>query len=263
MEGRPATSHVKSVASALFPTMSHYSFKPGRAPALATALLFPLFVSLGIWQTHRAEEKERLITLHRARSQAAELVLGPLRFPPLDEVRYRRVALEGRYDDAHQILLDNQIVDHQAGYFVLTPLQVSGGEQRILVNRGWVPAGPNRSTLPRVAVGGNAVRVRGVVDKFPSVGWRLRGAETPTPGWPGVVQLVDAAALSLHLGYPVVPYQVLLDASEPNGYVRRWTSSDPDPGKNRGYALQWFSFATILMVLFLWFGFQPKPSAPH
>ncbi len=238
--------------------MRHYNFKPGRVPALATALLFPLFVSLGLWQSHRAEQKEALIELRLARSRAEALVLGPWRLPPLEEVRYRRVALEGQYEDAHQILLDNQIVDHQAGYFVLTPLRLPGNEQRILINRGWVPAGPNRASLPRVGIAANPVRVRGVVDKFPSVGWRLQGAETPTAGWPGVVQLLDAAALSRHLGYPVMPYQVLLDAAEPDGYVRRWTAADPDPAKNRGYALQWFSFATILIALFIWFGFKPK-----
>lgn len=249
-----------SAPSALFPTMRHYNFKPGRVPALATALLFPLFLSLGLWQQHRAAEKEALIALRLSRNQAAELALAPTALHSLEEIRYRRVVLAGQYDQAHQLLLDNQIVDHQPGYFVLTPLKLPGSEQRILINRGWVPAGPNRSSLPGVGFTGHSGQVRGVVDKFPSLGWRLQGAETPTSGWPGVVQLLDAAALARHLGYPVAPYQVLLDPAEPGGYVRRWTSADPDPVKNRGYALQWFSFATILIALFVWFGFKPKSS---
>lgn len=247
---------------ALFPTMVHYNFKRGWVPALAAVLLFPIFVSLGIWQLHRAEEKEKLISLHADRHQAGALPLGVPDFPPLDEIRYRHVVVEGRYDQAHQILLDNQIADHQAGYFVLTPFKSRGGGHLLLINRGWVPAGRSRSELPDVAVGGEPTRVRGVIDTFPSVAWRLRGAEIPSAGWPAVVQLLDAAALSRHLGDPVVPYQVLLDPAEPEGYRRNWTADAPNPGKNRGYALQWFAFAAILVVLFIRFGFKPKTAVP-
>lgn len=242
--------------------MFHYNFKPGWIPALATVLLCPLFVSLGIWQWHRAEQKESLMALHAERFHAAELVLDPTQLPAIDEVLYRRVVVEGRYDEAHQILLDNQIVDHKAGYFVLTPLILPGGGA-LLVNRGWVPLDTERSRLPAVAVTGLPVRARGVVDKFPAVGWRLQGAEIPTSGWPAVVQLLDSGALASHLGYPVVPYQVLLDAAEPEGYVRRWRHGEQDPDRNRGYALQWFSFAAILSALFIWFGFKPTTAGCH
>lgn len=243
--------------------MSHYSFKPRRAPTLATALLFPLFLSLGFWQLRRAAEKESLIGLRAERTLAAPLRLVPSEHRAADAIRYRRAVVEGKYDADHQILLDNQIIDHRVGYFVLTPLIIEGGEQAILVNRGWVPAGPDRSTLPRVAVAGGRVRASGVADRFPSVGWRLRGADEPTPGWPAVVQVLDAETLARHLGYPIVPYQVLLDPAEPEGYVRHWTFGSPDPDKSRGYALQWFSFAAILIGLFVWFGFKPRPATPR
>lgn len=242
-------------------SMAHYNFKPGWVQALATALLFPLFVWLGIWQLQRAGEKESLVALRAARSDAPELAVhGPQGLPELDRARYRRVALEGGYDAEHQILLDNQMVDHRPGYFVLTPLELPGGEQRILVNRGWVAGSPDRSSLPDVGVAPVRRRVRGLIDRFPSVGWRLQGAEIPAPGWPAVVQVLDAAALSQHLGYPVAAYQVLLDPAEPEGYIRAWKSAEPDGTKNRGYALQWFSFAAILIVLFIRFGFKPSPT---
>lgn len=239
--------------------MAHYNFKPGWVPSLATALLLPLFVSLGMWQLHRAKEKESLHALRLARRDAPEFAVGgPQGLPELDRDRYRRVVIEGVYEAEQQILLDNQIVGHQPGYFVFTPLRLSGREQRILVNRGWVAGIPDRSSLPEVPVSAVPRGVRGTIDKFPAVGWRLRGAEIPTPGWPAVVQLLDAAALAQHLGYPVAAYQVLLDPAEPEGYIREWKAADPDAGKNRGYALQWFSFAAILAVLFIRFGFKPS-----
>jgi surfeit locus 1 family protein len=102
------------------------------------------------------------------------------------------------------------------------------------------------------------ITVRGIGEKFPGVAWRLAGAEIPSPGWPSVVQVVDSAVLSERLGYSILPYQVLLSAAEPEGYVRDWKPANLDPGKNRGYALQWFSFAAVLVTLFVWHGVTPK-----
>jgi surfeit locus 1 family protein len=33
--------------------------------------------------------------------------------------------------------------------------------------------------------------------------------------------------------------------------VRDWKPANVDPGKNRGYALQWFAFAATLVFLFV------------
>lgn len=238
--------------------MTHYIFKPSPASVLATLLVLPLFLSLGFWQLRRAAERERLLDLRAERAEAAAVVLGSSPLPSIDELRYRRATMEGHYDIEHQILLDNRILNHQVGYFVLTPFHIAGSSAAILVNRGWISAGRDRALLPDVAVSGGLVRVQGVVEQFPGTGLRLAGGEVPTPGWPGLVQILDGEVLSGILGYPIAPYQVLLDPSEPQGYLRHWTFEVPDPNKNRGYALQWFSFATIAVVLFLWFGLQRR-----
>lgn len=240
--------------------MPHYIFKPSPAAVLATLLVLPLFLSLGFWQLRRAAERERLLDLRAERAEAAAVALGSAPLPSIDELRYRRASMEGHYDTGHQILLDNRVLNHQVGYFVLTPLRIAGSSEAVLVNRGWIRAGRDRALLPDVTVSGGSVRVHGVVEQFPGTGLRLAGGEIPTPGWPGLVQIVDAEVLSEILGYPIAPYQVLLDPSEPQGYLRHWTFEVPDPNKNRGYALQWFSFATMAVVLFLWFGLKRRPT---
>jgi surfeit locus 1 family protein len=237
--------------------MRHYSFKPGRASVLGTLLLLPLFWSLGVWQLHRAEEKDSLIELRKTRAESAELMLDGAS-PPIDELRYRSVLIRGHYDSAHQFLLDNQILDRQVGYHVLTPLRLEGSDLHVLVNRGWVRAPAERTQLPEVSVVEDPVQIRGTVDRFPSVGLRLAGAEIPASGWPAVVQVLDARALSERLGYPLLPYQVLLGPSQPEGYARNWKLAEVDPGKHLGYALQWFCFAAVLLLLFLWHGFKPS-----
>ena len=175
-----------------------------------------------------------------------------------EENRYRRVELAGELDAGHQFLLDNQISQQQAGYHVLTPLRIEGTDAAVLVNRGWVPVGKDRTRLPDLPIGQTTIHITALIDHFPGVGFKLAGAEIPAPGWPAVVQLLDAQHLSERLGYRLLPYQVLLPADAPDGYVRDWKQASLDPGKNRGYALQWFSFALVLSILYVWHGFKPK-----
>lgn len=237
--------------------MRNRSFKPGWPASVAVALLLPLFASLGVWQLHRADEKKALMAQRAARLGEPVLRGGGLGWAS-EESRFRRVELAGEFDSAHQVLLDNQIFQQQAGYHVLTPLRLDGTDAAVLVNRGWVPVGKDRRRLPELPVQHTKVRFTAVIDHFPGVGFKLAGAEIPAAGWPAVTQLLDAGRLSERLGYRLLPYQVLLPADEPEGYVREWKPASLDPGKNQGYALQWFSFALVLSILYVWHGFKPN-----
>jgi surfeit locus 1 family protein len=237
-------------------SLANYRFKPALLPTLATLVLLPLFVSLGLWQLHRADEKTALMRQREERQ--SQPALHGLEAFNTEASRYRRVELAGEFDTTHQFLLDNQVFNQQAGYLVLTPLRIAGTHEAVLVNRGWVPVGADRRRLPEVALDSAEAHINGLIDHFPGVGFKLKGAEIPSPGWPSVVQLLDAERLSKHLGYRLLPYQVLLAADEPGGYARDWKQASLNPEKNRGYALQWFSFASVLAGLYVWFGFKPK-----
>lgn len=235
--------------------MRDYSFKPGWKASLLFLAAFALFANLGVWQLHRAGEKEALMESREQRGRDAPVRLHGGE-ADADELRYRRVEVAGEYDPEHQFLVDNQVHDGQPGYRVLTPLRIAGSDTAVLVNRGWVPLGADRARKPEVGLAAREVHVNGVADHFPRVGFKLRGAEIPGPGWPSLVQVPEPALLAERLGYPVLPYQVLLDPAAPDGYVRSWREVPLDPGKNRGYALQWFLFATVAVVLYLRHGFK-------
>ncbi len=237
--------------------MKNYRFEPGWPATLALLVLVPLFASLGIWQLHRAAEKAALMEL-RLHMADEPIISGDGVGWAREENRYRRIELEGKLDVGHQFLLDNQILGQKPGYLVLTPLRIRGADQAILVNRGWIPLGEDRKRLPDLAVSRAEVRITGIIDNFPRLGFKLKGAETPAPGWPSVVIALDAARLSERLGYRLLPYQVLLAAEEADGYVREWKPTDLHPEKSQGYALQWFSFALVSITLYLWHGFKRK-----
>jgi len=128
----------------------------------------------------------------------------------------------------------------------------------VLVNRGWVPMGRNRADLPDLSMGTTQVDVTGMIDHFPSVGFRLQGAGIPTDGWPAIVQVVDEKILSDRLDYPLLSFQILLDPKCEEGYLRRWKMAAPrmTPEKHVGYAFQWFALTTVLVLLYLWRGFK-------
>ena len=99
--------------------LGDWLFQPGWPSTLATLLLLPLLLGLGFWQSDRARQKAELQTAFAERFQRPSVPLADV--DPADPAqRYVRVSASGRYDDAHQLLLDNQVRDGQAGYHVLT-----------------------------------------------------------------------------------------------------------------------------------------------
>ncbi|MGI9213515.1 MAG: SURF1 family protein [Methylococcaceae bacterium] len=239
-------------------SVRNYSFKPSRLASLAVLILVVVFVVLGEWQLRRADEKTALMQSRHQKASEPALILGPNDL--LTEAhRFRRVVLDGHYDADHQILLDNQIHNQQAGYHVLTPLTLVNSSTHLLINRGWIPLGSDRNILPDVLLQHTSVRISGIVDRFPTVGFKLKGGEIPSAGWPARVLRLEQKPLENRLGYSLQSYQILLDEPLTDGYLRDWRTPDLAPEKSQGYALQWFLFALMTVIIYLWLGFKSGP----
>jgi len=221
-------------------------------------LLLSLLCSLGFWQLGRAEQKERFLERQRDALALPPLDLNHERIEDVESVRYRQALLHGHYDTAHQFLLDNQILDGKSGYFVLTPFILDGG-RAVLVNRGWLPASGDRRQLPVVDFYSDTTRVQGRIDHFPSLGLKLQGVEIPGEGWPSRLQFVDVQRLAEKLAYPLLDFQIQLDANAADGFRREWKiQTTITPEKHLGYAVQWFGLALALTGLFIWISSQKR-----
>src|SRR5690606_21264936 len=142
------------------------------APSLLGTLLALVGIvsvaNLGVWQLNRAAEKRALLD----QMSAGAASIRPLETASQDVPRYQTVTATGRYDAAHQILLDNMpSMRGMPGYRVLTPFELRG-DGWILVDRGWLPMGRSRATLPNVAVDGDERTILGRVDDLPQPGLR-------------------------------------------------------------------------------------------
>jgi len=55
---------------------------------------------------------------------------------------------------------------------------------------------------------------------------------------------------------------ILLDAGEPDGYVRNWAPPGFPPMRHIGYAVQWFGLALALGVIYLVTNFRRTKVVP-
>ena len=207
-----------------------------------------LCIWAGFWQLERGEEKQRLFREYD--SVAEEEILAALVPESLASgYRYRRFMIRGRYDPDRQILLDSMMHDGQVGYQVLTPLLM--GTTAVLVNRGWVAADPDRSVLPEITVDDQVRYVRGRLDLLPRPGIKTTAAKVPDDAsWPRRLLYPTPEQIEQQLGLALYDYQLLLDAADPAGFTREWRPQVMGPERHIGYAVQWFSFAAALCIIF-------------
>jgi surfeit locus 1 family protein len=215
--------------------------------ALATLAACALFVRLGVWQWHRWLEADAAW----ARFTRGADTVQPLGARALADLPlYQRVSLSGRLDGAHQFLLDNRSFHGRPGYEVLTPL-TRDGAVTLLVDRGWVPFTGSRARLPDVSLAESApLDLSGRVAALPSAGLASgRAAPTPTDPWPKVTSFPTPAELSAAFGAPLEARILLLDPAAPAGLVRDWQPPGMSPLRHLAYAIQWWCFAALALVV--------------
>jgi surfeit locus 1 family protein len=224
---------------------------------LLTLAAIVLFIDLGRWQWHRAQHKQALATGF----EAGSLTVTDLGARATAELpRYAQVRLQGSYDGAHQFLLDNMSHDGQPGFEVLTPLRLADG-RTLIVNRGWVPLTASRSQLPDVALDVAAPQTPlGRLDDLPVAGIALgHVAPLPAAPWPKLTSFPTIGDLSVALGQPLQSRQLLLDPGQPAGFVRDWHPSGLGPTRHLSYAIQWWAFGALALVLYSYMNWRRSP----
>ncbi len=206
-----------------------------------------LTARLGLWQLDRAQYKLALqaaIDAEAARPPLANADLGG------EQQLHRRVILRGRWMADHSVWLDNRPMDGHAGFYVVTPLQLAGRSEAILVQRGWAPRDPaDRSHLPPLATPAGEVEVVGRLAASPSRLYELGDGSS------GVIrQNLDAAALAAESGLQLLPLTVVQTSdAQGDGLLRHWPAPDLGLHKHYGYAFQWFALCALILLLYVWF----------
>jgi surfeit locus 1 family protein len=219
---------------------------------------FVLLCRLGVWQLQRLQQRRDQNSLLLTRLEQPPLVLTgqPLNY---DQADLRRFTVRGTYDFQNELLLRNQELNGVPGVKVITPLHIAGSDQAVLVDRGWIPlvqsAPEARAAFDRQA---GEVEVQGIARATQTrLNW-LSPAD-PSPESPATRAdawfRVDIPRIQKQVPYPLLPVFVELGqvgaadstvdmAHPPVPYVEL----DLSEGPHLGYAIQWFSFAVILVA---------------
>jgi len=236
-------------------------FAPRPWAVLLTAALLAAFVALGWWQVGRAREKQAMIESFQRGTLSSIELKGDV---TVDELpRYQHVRAAGHYEPEHQILIDNMPSQvGLPGFRVLTPFRREGSERLLLVDRGWLALGATRQDLPPVFVSPEFRAVSGRLDTLPAPGVRVGDAGTAgDTTWPRVLNFPRQQDLEKVLGARVESRIVLLDPAAPNGYERVWRPAMQfGPERHLGYAIQWFAFAIIAVVIFIALSLRRLPN---
>jgi surfeit locus 1 family protein len=232
-----------------------YRFKPKLWVVLVTAVFVIIFIELGKWQLSRADEKNaRHELLEQYAKQPAVTLPGTL--VRLEDFQYREVEVQGEYLSEHTIYLDNKIHQGRAGYHVITPLRVLNSALLVVINRGWVATGYDRSVLPHVSEINGFVKVTGLV-VAPELR-TLKLAEMVTTGkvWDNFnLQRYQEAT-----GQEIQPLMILQRNQMEDGLIRDWDRPGSGADKNLGYAVQWFLLAATAIIIFLVLNVKRKNS---
>jgi len=195
-------------------------------------------VRLGVWQLDRLRQR-------RAWNAAA---LAARERPPLgvtggaggaltaDSVRDRRLRARGIYDYAHERLWRGRSYEGIPGVDLITPLRLADGGA-VLVDRGWAPSPDGYHVDEGAYREADSADVLGLGMSAP----RARGD-------------VDPARLQDSVPYRLLPFVIqqlppstALNRPLPPGLIR-WPAPELSDGPHLSYAVQWFSFAIIIVV---------------
>ena len=221
---------------------------------LATLLVLSgtaLCVRLGIWQLDRLEQR-RAFNAHFEASQAMPLLdLNTEQPDTITEMEWRSVEVMGVYDFENQVALRNQYLGDQYGYHLITPLLFQG--KAVLVDRGFIPADGNSTPADwrkydepgtvtvkgQIRLGQTKPALGGVADALPENGAKLE-----------IWNNLDLTHIADQSPYPLLPVfvQPEVDSNDTDPPIPYQPEVEITEGPHFGYALQWFTFATILFV---------------
>ncbi|KAF0807539.1 hypothetical protein A167_02871 [Alcanivorax sp. S71-1-4] len=240
--------------------MATRQFRPGLVATLAMLVVAAVCLKAAFWQLDRGNTKARALAAYSERLAQGDQTLASLL--ALDENNHYPVRTRGEFDNRHNILLDNRTLNGVAGYHLLTPLRSDDG-QWVLVNRGWIPRGPDRNVLPDIPPIEGPATVVGRTYVYSPRTFVLAEDDLSQPTWPLRVQKVEMGAIAPLLGVELAPFEIRVDPDatleQGEQLPRVWLDTVMTPERHRAYAVQWFGLAATVVIFYIVVSVRRRP----
>ena len=218
---------------------------------VASIFAVSLTARLGVWQLDRAAQKRAMQAAIDDSAKLAPLVNGDLAVASAEQQLHRGVRLHGHWLADRTVFLDNRPMNERVGFYVVTPLQLDGRREAVLVQRGWVPRNSqDRTQLPAVPTPNGEIELTGRLEIAPTRLFEF------SPSIGGLIrQNLASAAFAQETGLALLPLTVFqtqpVDAGDQ--LPRDWPAPDLGLQKHYGYAFQWFALSALFLGLYVWF----------
>ena len=213
-----------------------------------------VLINLGFWQLRRLEQRRALNAEIIAGLNANPVTLTGEPVDPL-QLRRKRVIVTGTLDNEENIIVKNRPSRGEAGVELVVPLIISGSDTAVMINRGWIPLDEvNPEARQKYDLEGE-ITVEGIAyptQPQPS-GYLVVLDPTLAPDQSRLDDWfrIDTVRLEEQLDYPLLPIFVRQSpGSDPDELPRREENFDLSEGSHLSYAVQWFSFAFIMVVVY-------------
>ena len=213
-----------------------------------------VLIRLGVWQLDRLQQRREFNIMVSTRWKQEPYDITQYGLPgDLSELEFRRVEASGQFDYANQMILKEQIRNQAPGVVLITPLLLED-DRAVLVARGWIPLNQSTSEFWPQFEEPPGAAVTGLIQEsqlLPS-GEAPAIPESAQSEW----FRINIDAIQPQLPYELLPVFILQlpDADRP--YDALPLRDEPltlNEGSHFSYAIQWFMFALILGVGYIFF----------
>ncbi len=229
-------------------TQASQSRRPARLLPLFVWPALAVLVGLGTWQVHRLDWKTTLIATIEARAGAPAIPLpADLTSENIGDIEFTHVRLAGVFQHDEEMIVVSRPRKGVVGSRVVTPIETENG-QRVLVDRGWIPAGAEDPML----------RAEGQVAGVTTVEGLLRAPQQTNPFTPdnqpgeNAWYWIDPAGMAEHAGFaPQMFYFEAGPAPNPGGLPIGGRPVLDIANNHLQYAITWYGLAFGLLAVYV------------
>ena len=234
-------------------SMVRWQFRPRLVTTLATAAFTAMTIGAGLWQLERASQKIERQRAFESGQAADRLDLNrdAIRGTPTTSQPVRAF---GEFLSSDTVYIDNRMYRGKPGFHVVTPFRIIDSRRIVLVNRGWTPLDVLRHEPLQVVTVSGALVIEGLLSTPSDRPFELGTPDLKARIWPNLT----IERFTLGRGIPIEPYLVLQTSDTPDGLVRAWEPPASGAEKNQAYAIQWFAFAALAIMLYVGLNLHKK-----